>query len=43
MPGKNPLMIHAILQVLTHSADDFGVGRHHAEAILTRWKENHLA
>ena len=43
MPGKNPLMIRAILQVLAHSADDFGVGQHRAEAILNRWKENHLA
>lgn len=43
MPRNNPLMIRAILQVLAHSADDFGVGPHHAEAILNRWKENHLA
>ena len=43
MSNRNPLMIRAILQVLSHSADDFGVGRHHAEIILNRWKENHLA
>ncbi len=43
MSGRNPLMIRAILQVLAHSADDFGVGQDHAEPILNRWKENLLA
>ena len=42
MSKTNPLMLHAIMQVLADSADNFGVSRRHAESILNRWKENEL-